>query len=573
MDRTAAHRVLTDLREALEGSVPVLTIPSSIDAQYERERAIRRLDDHILARLSSFDAPLLAVVGGSTGSGKSTLLNSFVRRQMSSSSPIRPTTRRPLLLHHPEDEEHFVTPRVLPHLARVHRAEDSPPTPAGQGTVCELEIRQSTWLPKGLALLDSPDIDSVSDENRALARQLLDAADLWLFVTTAARYADAVPWELLTEAGRRGIDIAVVLNRVPVGAEETVEADLRRMMSAHGLAQAPIFTVTEGNLTEEALIPRERISGIDLWLRTLAEDSRSRALIAERALRGSVSELLHSCDLLVEALAEEESQLRAATALLDEERGQAINRLTEATADGSLLRGEVLARWQDVVGAADLTRSLSRAVANVRDRITAFVFGRPTPIEPVEDALEAGLAALVHEELLRVRQDARRAWRHAPATKELIENLPPTDEEHLEAVACELTRTWQKDLLALVRSQGQGKRSAARIAAVGVNVVTVALVIVLFASTGGLTGVEVGISAGGAVLAQKLLETIFGDQAVRSMTRSARALLIERVELAIDEVLADLRHALPLSRDVALVTHAREEAARIWNKPDQLPPS
>ena len=46
-------------------------------------------------------------------------------------------------------------------------------------------------------LLDSPDIDSVLAENRALANQLLAAADAWLFVTTAARYADAVPWEFL----------------------------------------------------------------------------------------------------------------------------------------------------------------------------------------------------------------------------------------------------------------------------------------------------------------------------------------------------------------------------------------
>jgi hypothetical protein len=30
--------------------------------------------------------------------------------------------------------------------------------------------------------------------NHDLAALLLGAADLWLFVTTAVRYADAVPW-------------------------------------------------------------------------------------------------------------------------------------------------------------------------------------------------------------------------------------------------------------------------------------------------------------------------------------------------------------------------------------------
>ena len=52
-------------------------------------------------------------------------------------------------------------------------------------------------------------------ENRALANQLLTAADGWLFVTTALRYADAVPWEFLRAARDRGTAMSVVLNRVP----------------------------------------------------------------------------------------------------------------------------------------------------------------------------------------------------------------------------------------------------------------------------------------------------------------------------------------------------------------------
>ena len=34
-------------------------------------------------------------------------------------------------------------------------------------------------------------------------RQLLAAADLWLFVTSAARYADQVPWDFLRKAAER----------------------------------------------------------------------------------------------------------------------------------------------------------------------------------------------------------------------------------------------------------------------------------------------------------------------------------------------------------------------------------
>ena len=63
----------------------------------------------------------------------------------------------------------------------------------------------------GLALIDAPDVDSVVAANRDLATQLLAAADLWIFVTTAARYADAVPWELLRGASERGTAVAVIV--------------------------------------------------------------------------------------------------------------------------------------------------------------------------------------------------------------------------------------------------------------------------------------------------------------------------------------------------------------------------
>jgi hypothetical protein len=85
-------------------------------------------------------------------------------------------------------------------------------------------------LPPGLALLDAPDVDSVVASNRELAAQLLQAADLWLFVTTAARYADAVPWDLLHTAQERGTALAVVLDRVPPEAVTEVGDDLRAML-------------------------------------------------------------------------------------------------------------------------------------------------------------------------------------------------------------------------------------------------------------------------------------------------------------------------------------------------------
>ncbi|MDO4259390.1 MAG: dynamin family protein [Actinomycetaceae bacterium] len=548
------HSSLDVLGQALEESRLALQTPRSSEAEGQRLRALRRLNDHIRARVDSLESPLLTVIGGSTGAGKSTLLNSLLGRSISASSPVRPTTRRPVLVHHPNDAHWFSDTRILQGLARVHVEGDAAPTPAGTGTTSELEVRPNTHIPAGMAVLDSPDIDSVSEQNRALSRQLLDAADLWLFVTTAARYADAVPWELLREAARRGVLVGIVLNRVPAGAEEAIGEDLRRLLASDGLGGAPVFIIGEQDLAD-GLLPEAAFGQVRVWLEGLAADAAQRAGIALKALGGSLKEVLDSADQVSAAL-EEAAEVRGeAESVLDKEVEDALARLKLATADGSLLRGEVLARWQDVVGAADFTRDIGRFVGQLRDRITAFFRGKPAPVAPVEDALQAGLAALIHEELVRVREEAEATWRLMPAVAPIVRALPPVDEAAMEQAAIGLTRQWQRDLLEMVRNEGAEKRSNARIAAIGVNVVSVALIIAVFASTGGLTGVDVGISGASAVVAQKVLEAVFGDQSVRTMAKRAHEALIDGVSDVLAESIAPMRERLP---EVSNPAHLRD---------------
>jgi hypothetical protein len=108
-------------------------------------------------------------------------------------------------------------------------------------------------------------------------------------------------------------------------------------------------------------------------------------------------------------------------------------------------------------------------------------------------------------------------------------------------------RDWQHGVLEMVRTEGADKRSTARFLAFGVNGLSVALMIVVFASTAGVTGAEVVIAGGSAVIGQKLLEAVFGDQAVRRLATNARKDLNRRVTELLDaergrylEVLDDL---------------------------------
>ena len=274
---------LAALRAALEQAKLPLELPDSKASASTARQIVAQLDDYVLPRLVNLEAPLLAVIGGSTGAGKSTLINSLVGRVVSETGVIRPTTRSPVLVYNPADEHWFSDERILPGLIR------SRVTSQDQRS---LQLVHEPTLPPGLALLDAPDIDSVVELNRTLATQLLDAADLWLFVTSAARYADAVPWEFLLAAAERGASIAVVLDRVPPGARVVVPRDLGRLMTERGLAEAPLFAVPETLVDHLGLLPDAAVAPIRTYLATLSADKDAKERVVRRTLDGAIESLV-----------------------------------------------------------------------------------------------------------------------------------------------------------------------------------------------------------------------------------------------------------------------------------------
>ena len=90
---------VTALRTEVAGSSLPLEIPQTQSAKAHREALLHQLDDYVLPRLSSLDAPLLAVIGGSTGAGKSTLVNSIVDSEVSRSGILQVDLGEPEEVH------------------------------------------------------------------------------------------------------------------------------------------------------------------------------------------------------------------------------------------------------------------------------------------------------------------------------------------------------------------------------------------------------------------------------------------------------------------------------------------
>ena len=528
-DSTQMVTALVQLHKALQEAALPLELPGAAEERTGRAEMVDQLEDYVIPRLMTLEAPLLAVVGGSTGAGKSTLVNSLVGRRVTEPGVLRPTTRSPVLVHHPEDATWFGADRLLHDLERV----DRPTTDPGA-----LQLVAADTIPAGLAILDAPDIDSVEAQNRALATQLLAAADLWLFVTSAARYADQVPWDFLRRAAERSAAVAVVLDRTPPEAVETVSTHLARMLASRGLKDSPLFTVTEDVVSDDGLLPPESVAEIKNWLDSLAADADARIMVVRQTLDGAVRTIARRTHAVADAVAEQlaaEQRLRedAETAYAD-----AVARVSEASADGTLLRGEVLARWQEFVGTGELLKSLETRVGWLRDRLVNAVRGKPQQAERVTVAVESGLETLLLEHAEAAAERSEASWQSLAPGQALLadagEDLGRASRD-FRRKAERSVRDWQQDVLEMVRTEGADKRGTARFLAYGVNGLGVALMIVVFAHTGGmLVGAEAGVAGGAAILGQKLLEAVFGDQAVRRLAERARLDLERRTEELFD---------------------------------------
>jgi hypothetical protein len=302
------------------------------------------------------------------------------------------------------------------------------------------------------------------------------------------------------------------------------------MMRSQSL-DADLLVVPEVVL-EDGLLPRESLAPVRRWLDGLAADAQARADLVTRTLSGALTSLPARAGTVERAGAE---QLGAAAELRTETDlayAEARREVGDALRSGSLLRGEVLARWHDVVGTGDVMRELQSRIGSARDRLKSMLTGKPGAGEELRVAVEHRLEAVVLAAGERAAERVARSWREHAAGRALLEWTPGLDRaaDRLRVDTEEEVRAWQGHVMELVRREGASKRTSARLASLGVNGAGLTVMLAVFAHTGGLTGAEAVVAGGTSALGQKVLEAIFGDQAVRQLAAQAREDLGERTD-------------------------------------------
>jgi energy-coupling factor transporter ATP-binding protein EcfA2 len=562
VDARKLESALLGLRKPVVSVPLLLAAPDVAGARAERLKLLSQIDDYLLPRLRQSGAPILVALVGSTGAGKSTLLNTLVGRQVSATGIRRPTTNSPVLACHPDDMRWFAENVFLPTLPRVRQQGLAMPGRDGL-----LVLAAAEGMPQGVAVLDTPDIDSVVKAHRDFAHQFLDASDLWLFVTTARRYADAAVWEMLKDARNRGAALAVALSRVPPPASRELATHFDAMLDANGLQDVRRFIIHETVVTE-AQLPAEVAAPVKEYLSDTARRDDRRVAVLTQTMSG----VLDTFRDRVPALADHASaQLAIRRALRDAVAAAyatALDEFDEATRNGSLLRGEVLARWQDFAGTGDLLKTIQ--ARRGRGAGKAKKQRLPSKIGALRSALDASIEMLIAAMADKAAEQAVGAWRENPAGLALLDGTSAAradgsataEEDFVASALADLgvldtseagdrpsaatlgrassglgvraERTvgwWQEHVLELVRAENVTKRSIARVVSFDEDALTLVVAIAALGYVGsdGLAADEAGD------VPQRLLTSLFGVGLLRDIGGRVRQDLHDRVSLVFEE--------------------------------------
>ncbi|MFI6578034.1 dynamin family protein [Nocardiopsis sp. NPDC050513] len=524
------ERVLESLRIQIRDLGFADGLPAAEEGRVLQADLLAQLSDYVLPRVRRPDIPLLIAVAGSTGAGKSTLVNSLVGEQVTTTGVRRPTTNSPVLACHPADVDWFSESSFIPALPRVRQQGLAMPGKDGM-----LVLAASEAMPRGVALLDTPDVDSAVAAHHEFAAKFLDAADLWVFVTTSTRYADARVWEFLQVARDRDTSLAVVLSRVPRKGRRQLLDHFGAMLEANGLGGAARFAIPETDQVKGERFTANVADHIRTYLADVAGEADQRDRVSRRTFVGVVDSFRSRVPELARQVETQVEVGRALGGAVDESYTGARRHVDTGLADGSLLSGSLLARWQEVAASGELARSLRLRGKRAR-RGRAESEERGQRVAALEEAVRDSLAALVVSAAERAGQEIDGRWREVPGGEELVEKASELPGRGLLAqrVRKELAE-WQREIAEMTAASGATKRSVARFVTFDHDIVALVLIM-------DLLGYDRSRSGGGAHAAdasgpspQRLLKGLFGAQSLRSMGTAARDNLRERVGALLDQ--------------------------------------
>ena len=514
VDTTALLEALTGLAGQVATATPSASVPGDLGPA-RRRRLAWHLDDYLLRQVQDLEAPLVILLG-STGAGKSSLLNGLAGAAVSPSGVVRPTTMRPVVLLAPGQVDAFMGGKVLAALADADR----------------LQLVVHDYAFPEIALVDAPDVDSVENPEPPHRRRAAPGGRPVRVrhhrpaLRRLRAHRGSAPGQGRGAAAGGGQPLPRRPGRPAGGAGRRPPA-LRGgrpgARPARAATTCPCSGWSRGPATRPPTAWAAAIEPVRQALADLSADTAALTSVKAQALRGALAGLPAA---VAEVAADLEADRRRAAALQARWAGV---RGRGGAAPGTAGRRGVPPGRGDALLAGVRRGQRHRPLAVDRGRAGPGLDLPPPPAGPgrpelqrtKEQAFEELVGALVrHADA--AAGNAATAWAADPAGRCCWR---PTRGCGARSGAggrrqAQLAE-WLTRLTKMVEERGHSRRAFAFAASLGVNAIGVVAMLAVFAHSAGLTGGEVAIAGGTAVINQKLLEALIGEAAVADIIRAA----------------------------------------------------
>jgi hypothetical protein len=229
---------LAGLRRKLEG------YPALEGALFEgTETWVNLLTYKLVPHFAGAGCLVVAVTGG-TNSGKSTLFNMLAGKELSPARVTAAATRRPLLASSTSRVAQCLRGELVPEFRPAPLDDPSQLTDV-EAPEDVLYVVPAEAIGDGAALLDTPDVDSIDQQNWQVAENLRAAGDVVVAALTGEKYKDERVVGFFKRAAASGRQVIPVMNKAnPANGFEVARTQLEDFAAQAELVPgAPLFAV------------------------------------------------------------------------------------------------------------------------------------------------------------------------------------------------------------------------------------------------------------------------------------------------------------------------------------------
>jgi hypothetical protein len=371
---------------------------------------------------------------------------------------------------------------------------------------------------------------------------------------------------MLEQAVRRGITVAVILDRVPPESLQELRIHLASRLRDRGLGSSPVFVIPETRI-ENGLLPTQHVAPLLAWLQRLAGDERAREVVTMRTLGGVLASLPQRALFLADAADVQAEAADDLVAVVHDTFTTAEAALIRRLSDGSLMRGDVLSRWQELMAEGGLLQRLEAPRQTFGGRLKALFRGAE-PVErlPLSATVTDAVAAAIRATDRAVVDDIAATWRLSTAGSGVVEaRAAALTTEDLEAPLDQAVHAWRTHVVALADTAVRQAVDQGFPAAPDVEVVAGVIMVAALHPPPPAAGaredddddVTMTPAAATSAAATRILGAVIGDEPVRAVAERARADLAARAAVLLDGERARLERLLdsygaPAGRGAAL---------------------